>query len=198
MQNFINHRISQRASKEFRRTVTGNTRIITLDNGNEVRNAMWRYKPMKFTANYALLSKEAQEEVVSAFWAANAMLYLFRFRDYGDCVVRDCQLDVEVGTTKPVQLIKRYQFGPTSAERIIQAVDTCKLVNPVSGTEIAGILDNELGFFTPSAAWESATALWSGTFSNWVRFGSDELDITMVNLHIMTTDIELVEKRATR
>lgn len=197
MQNFIDHRLGQRAARQFRRVVTGNTRIVTLDSGDEVRNAMWRYKQMKFTASFALLSREAQEEVVSAFWAANAMLYLFRFRDYGDYQVADCPLSVTAGSTTPVQLVKRYTFGAMTAERILQAVDTCKVFDAITGDPIAGALDGDLGTFTPAAEWPESVK-WSGTFSCWVRFGSDELDITMETMNLATTQVELFEKKASR
>src|SRR5690606_9630062 len=99
------------------------TEIVMMDNGAEVRNAKWRYKRLSFFASFPLLSREAQQEVSSAFYAANAQLLLFRFRDSGDFTVDNSPLEVPVGTLEPVQLTKRYTFGPAHADRVIQAVD---------------------------------------------------------------------------
>lgn len=195
--NFIDHRIGARVSREFRRVVMGRTDIEPLDNGEEIRNARWKYKKLKFTASYALLSPEAQHEIVSAFYAANAMLYLFRFRDYGDYKVVDAPLAVDAGTTTPVQLTKRYYFGPAHADRIIQAVVKCT-VRDAGGNPIDGTLDAAMGIFTPSEPWPVGAVTWSGTHDVWVRFGSDEFDMTLHTLDIATADVELMEMRAYR
>lgn len=197
MENFIDHRIGARVSREFRRVAVGKTDIVPLDNGEEIRNARWRYKKLKFTANYAMLTQEAQEELTSAFYAANAMLLLFRFRDAGDFRVVDSPLEVEVGTTNAVQLTKRYYFGPAHADRLIQATVKCT-IKDASDTVVSGVLDAALGVFTPDEPWAAGGHTWSGTFDCWVRFGSDEFDMTMHTLDIATADVELVEMRAYR
>lgn len=197
MANFIDHRIGARVSREFRRVATGKTDITALDNGDEIRNARWKYKKLKFTASYAMLTPEAQEELTSAFYAANAQLMLFRFRDHGDYKVVDSPLTVAEGTTNPVQLTKRYYFGPAYADRLIQAVVKCNVMD-AGGNTVAGTLDTALGIFTPDTAWGVGQYKWSGTFDCWVRFGSDEFDMTMLTLDIATADVELLEMRARR
>lgn len=197
--NFVDHKISTKVSREFRRVVTGKTEIVPMANGRERRNATWQFKKMAFTAIYNMMSDEAQSEVLSAFYACQAQLYLFRFRDYGDCQAKDSPLVIpadEVGFTSPVQLTKRYQFGPLYADRIIQAASTCT-VKGAGGGVIAGTFDKRLGLFTPTAPWGSGDYTWSGAFDLWVRFNSDELDVTMNGVEIATSDIELVEQIAT-
>lgn len=195
MANYINHRLSARASREFRRVAVGKTDITPLRTGGEIRNAAWKYKRMKFSASYALLTREAQEEIISAFYAANGPLLLFRYRDYGDYQVKDSPLVVSVGTKTPVQLTKRYTFGSAYADRMLQAVNKAT-VKSAGGATITGTLDTALGLFTPDNNWPSGTPTWSGTFDVWVRFESDEFDMTMHTLDIATADIELVERRA--
>lgn len=197
MANFIDHRIGARVSREFRRVVMGKTDIEPLDNGDEIRNARWKYKKLKFSASYALLTPEAQKEIVSAFYAADAMLYLFRFRDHGDYKVNKAPLAVEVGTTNRVQLTKRYYFGPAHADRLIQAVVKCTVYD-AGDNPIAGTLDAALGVFTPDEEWPAGAVTWSGTHDVWVRFGSDEFDMTLHTLDIATADVELLEMRAYR
>lgn len=197
MGNFIDHRIGSRVSRQFRRITTGKTDIDSLDNGDEIRNARWRYKKLRFAASFPLLTREAQEELSGAFYAANAMLMLFRFRDYGDYKVLNAPLAVDEGTRNPVQLTKRYYFGPAYADRIIQAVVKCTLLDADS-TPVAGSLDTVLGLFTPDNDWAAGEHSWSGTFDCWVRFGSDDFDMSMVNLDIATVDVELHEQKARR
>lgn len=196
--NYINERISARASRQFRRIVSGRTEIVDLRNGAEVRTAVWKHKPHSFKANFVLLSKEAQLEVSSAFHAVDAMCYLFRFRDYGDYTVTNSPLvGVVAGGKVPVQLTKRYSFGSTHSDRTIQAVVRGKVIDGADA-EVAGTIDTELGLFTPTNNWGSGPYYWSGVFDVWVRFASDDLDMTMENLELATSDVELVERRAVR
>lgn len=196
--NYIDHRIDNKVSREFRRVVSGKTDITTLANGRERRNAAWKFKKMRFTASYAMLSPEAQEEVVSAFRACNGSLLLFRFRDYGDYSVDQSPINTAglVDTRTPVQLYKRYYFGTAIADRMIQAVKTCTVSNSIGGTLIDGTFDAALGLFTPTDTWGGGAYVWTGTFDVWVRFASDDLDVTMQTLDIATTDVDLIEQIA--
>lgn len=196
--NFIDHKISTRVSTEFRRVVTGKTDIVPMANGRERRNAAWGHKKMQFTATYAMLTPQSQAEVMSAFYAANAQLLLFRFRDYGDYRVSDSPLVGPVqGTANPVQLTKRYTFGPAFADRVIQAINTINaVVKTPGGAPFPGTFDENLGIFTPDGNWGAGTYTWSGTFDCWVRFNSDDLDVTMQTLDVATTDVSLIEQVA--
>lgn len=195
--NFIDHKISTRVSRSFRRVATGKTDIVTMFSGRERRNAAWEFKKMQFTASYAMLDAASQEEVMSAFYVCNAQLLLFRFRDTGDHITTNSPFvtSAAVGTTEPVQLTKRYTFGPVFADRIIQAVSTCVVLDHL-GAPVAGSFNGALGLFTPSSAWGSGVYTWSGTFDLWVRFNSDELDVTMLTIDIATADVELIEQLA--
>lgn len=195
--NYVDERIGMCVSRQFQRVVSGRTEITELRNGAEVRTAVWRNKPYSFKANYMLLSREAQIEIASVFHAVDAACYLFRFKDHGDWTVSDSPLTVVPGGKTPVQLTKRYSFGSTYSDRIIQAIDTC-VVKDSGGSVVSGTLDTELGLFTPASDWGAGTYTWSGTFDVWVRFASDDFDMTMETLDIATTDVELVERRAVR
>lgn len=198
MGNYIDHRISGNVSQQFRRVVTGKTDIVSMMNGRERRNAAWAFKKMQYTATFNALTRAAQLEIVSAFYAANAQLLLFRFRDYGDYVVTDSPLatDSLVGTTTAVQLTKRYTFGAATADRQIQAIVT-STVSDSGGHAVDGTVDTALGLFTPAAAWGEGAYTWSGQFDVWVRFNSDELDVTMNSLELTTSDVTLMEALAT-
>lgn len=195
--NFIDHRVSTCVSTEFQRINSGKTDIVTLDNGDEIRNARWKYNKLRFSASYVLLSDQSQNEITTAFYAARAQLFLFRFKDHGDFQATNEPLVVSAGTQAPVQLIKTYRFGPAKAERIIQAIVSAT-VYADDGVAVPGSLDTALGLFTPAFAWGEGAYTWSGQFDVWVRFGSDQLDMTMKTLDIVTTDVELWEMRARR
>jgi uncharacterized protein (TIGR02217 family) len=197
MENFINHRLSARASKEFRRVNNGKSDITTLDNGEDIVNARWKYKKMRYYASYALLGDMAQQELTAAFYAANAMLMLFRFRDAGDFLVDKSPIATTVGEVTSVQLTKRYSFGPAYADRLIQAIAACTVYEADGVTPVDVAVDTELGLVTPAAPWNGGE-VWSGRFDVWVRFASDEFDMTMHQIDIATTDVELMEGRARR
>ena len=196
MSNYIDHRIATRVSKEFRRVITGKTDIVQMMNGRERRNAAWAFKKMQFTASFAMLTPESQEEVMSAFYAANAQLLLFRFRDHGDFRTVDSPITGTTPATRAaVQLTKRYSFGSAYADRVIQAVSTAT-VKTAGGVEVPGALNTALGTFVPTSNWAAGVHTWSGTFDCWVRFNSDEFDVTMQALDIATTDVALIEQVA--
>lgn len=198
MQNFIDHQLSLRASREFRRVSQGRTEHVPMDNGEDIYNAKWRYRRMRYYASFALVTPETQAELTGANHAAMSMLLLFRFRDPGDFQVADSPLSPVAGTKTPIQLTKRYYFGPSSyGDRLIQAVDHA-VVKTQAGVEVPGTLDKALGLFTPTSNWADTQHKWSGRFCVWVRFASDDFDSTMLTLDISTADVELQEGRAHR
>lgn len=194
MGNYINHRLTARASRQFRRVLSGKTDIVPLDNGDESRGAKWKFKKMTYSANFAMLSHDAQEELTGAFYAANAMLYYFRFRDPGDYKVTNSPLTTVEGTATAVKLTKRYFFGPVGVDRELQGVTKCTVYDE-NGDEFPGTFDNVFGLFTPSAPWGAGPYTWSGAFDVWVRFASDDFDMTLQTLDIATADVELKEGR---
>lgn len=198
MPNYIDYRLSTKVSRSFNRIVTGKTDIEVADNGTESRNARWKHKQMRYGASYPLLSREQQEELVSAFYAANAALLLFRFRDFGDNAVLNSPLAVDVGTRNPVQLSKRYTFGPVSVDRKLWAIRRAVVTAVTTGVEISGVVDTVFGTFTPDVDWPADDITWSGSFDIWVRFASDEFDISMIDATTATVDVELIEGRPHR
>ena len=195
--NFIDHRLSAQVSNELRRIVEGRTHIVSLDNGDEVRNASWKYSKLKYHANFPQLSAPAQNELLSAFYAARAQLYLFRLHDRTDGRADNAPLDVTAGSRDAVQLTKTYTFGSAQAQRLIQAINHC-VVNDAHGAVVEGDVDTALGLFTPKQPWQDGTYSWTGDFDVWVRFGSDQLETTLTRRDVATSDVELWEMRARR
>lgn len=193
MGNYIDYRLSTKVSRSFNRIVSGKTDIEVADNGTESRNARWKHKQMRYAASYPLLSQQQQEELVSAFYAANAALLLFRFRDFGDNAVLNSPLAVTIGTRDPVHLTKRYTFGPVSVDRKLWAINRCAVT--IDGADFPGVFDRVFGTFTPDADWPDGEVLWSGSFDIWVRFASDDFDVSMMDATTATVDVELIEGR---
>ena len=195
--NFIDHRLSGHVSNELQRIVEGRTHIVTLDNGDEVRNACWKYNKLKYHAKFSLLSASAQNEMLSAFYAARAQLYLFRLHDQVDYRADNAPLEVKAGSRDAVQLTKTYTFGTTQAQRLVQAINHC-VVSDAKGAVVAGDVDTVLGLFTPKDPWQDGAYSWTGDFDVWVRFGSDQLETAFNRRDVATSDIELWEMRARR
>ena len=195
--NFIDHRLSAQVSAELRRIIEGRTQIVTLDNGDEARNANWKYNKLKYHANFSQLGPQSQDELVRAFYAARAQLYLFRIADAADNQALNEPLDVKSGSRDAVQLTKIYRFGPSRAERLIQAINQCE-VRDSHGRVVEGDVDRALGLFTPKESWKDDAYVWNGRFDVWVRFGSDQLETTLMRPDVATSDLELWEMRARR
>lgn len=196
-QNFVDHKMTLRASREFERTAVNNTEETPMDNGEFAYNGRWRYPKMEFTADFALVTPKTQLEITSAFHACWSRLFLFRFRDPGDFEVKASPLFPEIGTRNPVQLTKRYYFGPLAyRDRRIQAVDHAVVKH--DGVEVAGVLDNATGMFTPGVDWAAGTFTWDGRYCLWVRFADDRLNITMLTNDVHTASVVLREGRAIR
>ena len=197
MQNFLDIQLSLRASREFRRVIEGRTDHTPMDNGEDAYNAKWRYRKMRFFANFAMVTPETQEELTGAVHATHSMVLLFRFRDPGDFQVANSPLFPVAGTKTPIQLTKRYYFKTAFGERRIQAVDHA-VIKTLAGVEVPGTLDKALGLFTPATNWADTEHRWWGRYCVWVRFASDQFDSTMLTLDIHTADVELQEGWARR
>lgn len=190
--SYINTRISDCVAYGFTGGPEWSTNIVPLDNGGELRNAQWKYPRHRYSAEYMNISPEARDDLLAAFHAAKGRLLAFRFKDWNDFTVENQALSVNVGTSDPVQLVKRYYLGGTFAERKIGAVVTAT-VRDSSGDPVSGTLDSVNGTFTPDADWEAGSYTWSGEFDVWVRFDSDFNAFVIGNWQTHTANIELVE-----
>lgn len=195
---FIDHRLSTKVAMGFSGGPEWSTAIVEMDNGREVRNGQWMYPRHRYTAEYDHLLDDARSEVLAAFHAARGRLHAFRFRDWNDYQADAEPLLPTVGTTDAVQLVKTYQLGPATSQRLIQAPTSC-IVRDSAGAQVAGSVDTTTGLFTPASAWADDTFTWSGEFDVWVRFDSDYNAFTLSDRSrrqfMGTANIELVEVR---
>ncbi|MCW0458965.1 hypothetical protein NB717_000033 [Xanthomonas sacchari] len=198
--DYIDARLSDLVAFGFSGGDEWKTQVVPLNNGQEQRNAQWKYPRARFKAQYLNFLEDARNEIISAFNAARGQLYSFRFRNWNDFVARGERIYPLAGTKDPVQLIRTYPFGPVSSFRKVQApvAETVTVRDNLSNA-VQGTLDASLGLFTPASAWGSTPYTWSGEFDLWVRFVSDYNAFTINNRSgdelVSTADIELVEVR---
>lgn len=189
---FVNKRMDTCIAYGFTGGPAWQTRVITMDNGRELRNAQWLYPLHRYSASFQNIREDHRDEVLAMFHAMRGQLHCFRFKDRNDFHSKGLgTLAPSIGATTPAQLFKTYAFGGQTSSRIIQA--PVSAVVKRNGLPVAGTLDTETGLFTPAAAWASGIYTWDGEFDVWVRFASDYNAFTIGNWKAHSADIELVE-----
>lgn len=191
--SFINSRLSTRVAYGFSGGPEWSTLVVLYDNGREHRNAQWLYPRHRYSAQYMNFDREAQQEILAAFHAARGRLHCFRFKDHNDFQAVAEPQSPSIGTTSPLQIVKKYTFGGQSSTRLIQAIAPGTATLTRDGVAVAGTWDYETGKFTPSTTWLPGSYAASFEFDVWVRFDSDFNAFTIGNVNAHTADIELVE-----
>lgn len=193
MPGIINKRMDYRLAQGFVGGPGWSTRVVTLSNGNEIRNKEWVYPRHKYTANAGAFNEADRDALRSMFYVAGGQWAAFRFRDPVDHSAMNETIVTPAGTKAPVQLMKTYTFGDQSAARRIQG-PIAETVSVLSGvTPVPGTVDDLTGLFTPTSNWPGISATWTGLFDVWVRFTSDYGAFTAVRVDLLTADIELME-----
>lgn len=201
---YIDQRLDECVAYGFSGGPEWSTLIVPLENGREQRNAQWLYPKHRYTAQYMNLQSEARDAVLNTFHAMRGQLHCCRFKDWNDYVATHEQINPDVGTSNPVQLIKSYTFGSETSTRLIQAVVTGIIVaepTPGAPTPVMGTMDKSTGLFTPGSPWadvsdtSGSNYFWTGTFDVWVRFASDYNAFAIGDRDAHTADIELIEVR---
>lgn len=174
------------------------TQIVTGPNGAEYRNRDWLYGRWRATGNYNAFGPGEQEQMDAAFQVAAGMWAAFRVRDTSRrdrWYVEGEILEPEIGTDTPVQVIRSYEWGALTTQRMIQALDD-DFVLRLNGTPITSYtLDDELGLLYPDTTWAAGTYTWSGSHDLWMRFNSDWGASSVTAQRVTSGDIELIEVR---
>lgn len=189
----INERIDDCVSMQFTGGPRFRTENVPLDNGDDVRNRLWKYPKHEYSAQYLNFSEADRDEILHFQHVAGGSWMDFRFKDWMDYRAESEPLSPQIGTTNPVQLVKTYQKGAHVSQRIIQAIVAAVIYR--NGAAFAGTLDMEFGLFTPDVAWTEATYTWSGEFDVWVHFTEDYNPFTASDSKHWTSDFTLVESR---
>lgn len=170
------------------------TNIVSLQNGREKRNAMWRQPRHKFTAPYLNISQEAFRAIKGMFLVCRGSAFAFRFRDENDFSADDAQFAVADGVKTNFQLGKLTLLGGQTFFREVYALANQPVVT-INGTlTTAFTVDLDRGTITFEDAPDNGAVLrWTGDFDVWVRFASDELSFTLDNPNRTNGSVDLIE-----
>lgn len=197
----IETRLSPRVEAGFSVVPGWNTRVTTLRNGQERRNANWTMPKRRFTAKYAKFTRADREEVLGVVMATLGQTYAFLFKDWSDFDVTAQSLGVAPSGSTAVQLVKTYAFGAQTLTRTITRPVAATVVveqddGTGTGTFVAkpGTTDATTGLFTPTTAWTAGRALRATfEFDVPVRFATDEVEFVLPHRDIAEVNCELVE-----
>lgn len=191
---FLDFRMSTRVEAGFSVIPGHSTRIKTLANGNEKRNANWTGSKRRYTSAYAAWNRADRAELLNAIEATDGMVYAFRFKDWNDYRVEDQALGLSPAGSTPIQLAKTYTFGPRTKTRTITKPVTASVVIEENGVAKAGTVAGLTGLFTPTTAWTPAAVITATfEFDVPVRFATDEIEIVLPHQDICQVNAMLVE-----
>jgi len=193
--SFIDTSFSDRVLAGFSGGPAFNTLHKRLRSGRSRRRALQEYPLHQFSADFASFNKAEKDELIAAIWVAMGSLHTFRFEDPNDHLASNEPLGLGDGTSDPIQLIKTYNFGPSSKTRLITLPRNVTMrADGVAFTDFT--VDPLTGLVTPSAVWPSGDVLdWSGEFDVCVRFQDDYNPMIAVHAEIGELSIVLVEER---
>ena len=191
---FIDTRLSPKVNAGFSGGPEWNTLVRQMANGISMRRGNWAMPHHRYTANYALLRPEEQNEILSAFIAARGQVHSFRFKDWNDYKATNQAMADGDGTLTPRQLTKTYTFGTESYVRTILLPIASTVVITANGTPITVTTNPLTGMVTPSTSWPSGQVIKASfEFDVRVRFGSDFIPFDRPGRNIAEVTVELVE-----
>lgn len=191
---FLDFRMPTRVEAGFSAIPAHSTRIKSLANGNEKRNAQWSGSKRRYTSAYAGFNRAQRAELLNAAEATDGQTYAFRFKDWNDFSVTGQALGVSPAGSTPIQLVKTYTFGPRTKTRTITKPVTATVVVYQNGVPKAGTVNGLTGLFTPTTAWTPAAVITADfEFDVPVRFATDEIEFVLPHKDICQVRCELVE-----
>lgn len=187
-------RMSPKVEAGFSAIVGSNTRVTTMRNGHERRNAQWVGKKRRYTSRHAGWDRAMRAELLNHIEVVDGMEYSFRLKDWNDFSVTAQSLGAAPAGSTAVQLVKTYTSGAYSKSRTITKPVTATVVIYQAGIAKTCTVDGLTGLVTPSSAWTEGAALtWTGEFDVCVRFATDEPEFVLPHREICEVNSELVE-----
>lgn len=167
------------------------TDVVQLASGLESRNARWQGSRRRWDIGGSVLRMDDAHALLAFFEARRGRMHGFRFRDPVDnssCLPSGeiSALDQVVGTgdgeTTAFQLVKRYESGGISVERVVSKPVEETVVVAVNGVvTTAFVVDWLTGVVTlESAPVEGAVVTAGFAFDVPVRFDADRLELALV------------------
>ena len=172
---------------------TFSTRIVSLQNGRERRNANLAQPRHRYTTPFLNISRDAYREIKRMFLLCRGQLHAFRFRDELDYQAEDEEFGIGDGTTVEFQLAKLSEDDGIAYLRNVYAL-TGSPVAMVNGAPVAATFDMDRGRVVFESAPSNGGVLsWTGEFDIWVRFEQDDLPGSLDNPDATNLSITLLE-----
>lgn len=172
------------------------TTIFTADSGHEQRNIDWSQVRGEWDVAHAMRDLVGDEQLVSIeelnafFMARNGRMHGFRFRDPGDCTLKNERIGTGDGSTRTFAVTKTYKsFQPDSGSyntyvRKVRKIewDSIPLMK-VGGIDVSAFnyeVDHDNATITFLAAPDDGASIVipRGVFHIPVRFDTDHCDVS--------------------
>ena len=208
--SFLDVRFPENISKGSKGGPVYETVLIVPKSGIIKANANWTYPRHEYDAAYGVRSQTDLEQVIALFHIVQGRAHTFRWKDWADyksCSVvetpsaTDQTIGTGDGSTTEFQLVKTYSFGGESrlARWITKPVDGTVLVAVDGTVQTEGTdytVDYSTGVITFASAPGDGLAVTVGyEFDVHVRFGADELSISLDAYRAGSASIEIIEQK---
>jgi uncharacterized protein (TIGR02217 family) len=179
------------------------TNVTSISSGAEQRTIGWDRQRHVWQLGYGIQSKEDYETILAFFYARQGKAYGFRFRDFSDYQAVDAEFGVGNSTNRVFRLVKPYESGDTSFDRVITHPVAATVTLKANGTLIdASTYDVEdfgiIRFHPGQAPANGIVLTWSGEFDVPVRFDIDQFNLTLGALaagEVLNNALPIVELR---
>lgn len=160
------------------------TRIVTMANGRERRNAEWAQGQHKYTLPFQNIDPEGYRDVRQMFEVCRAQTHCFLYIDPLDNTADNDLIGYGDGSDSEFQLTKVSTLDGVSYQREVYAIpDDAVISVTLNGVPtVAYTLDRDRGvlLFTAPVGL-NVEIRWSGSFAVWVRFTHDWLPMSIDN-----------------
>lgn len=156
------------------------TRIVSMANGRERRNAEQAYARHAFSAPFRNIRREDYANIKQMHLVCRGMLHAFKFKDQLDYQAASEVFGAGTGAQTVFQLRKISTIDGVSYTRNVYAIRSAAVT--VNGVASAPTIDMDRGTVTFAVAPAAAAVLrWTGEFDIWVRFNQDDLPFSIDN-----------------
>jgi len=184
------------------------TRIVTMANGRERRNADWEQPQHQFLLPYGNISQDAYRAILQMFLNVRGRNEPFLYRNRLNYQAKDelvavaepGQTEFQLATTSIIdgasyqmQVFALYVPDPSNSAMAVESDPVVTVDDVVTAVTV----DHDRGRIVTPAMAGGELIRWSGQFSHWVRFGSDRLAMSIENKgpsgFFISGDVELLE-----
>lgn len=156
------------------------TRIVSMANGRERRNAEQAYARHAYSAPFRNIRPADYANIKQMHLVCRGMLHAFKFKDLLDYQAAGEVFGAGTGAQTVFQLRKISTIDGVSYTRNVYAIRSAAVT--VNGVAAAPTIDMDRGTVTFAAAPAAAAVLrWTGEFDIWVRFNQDDLPFSIDN-----------------